>query len=92
MITAADNPLVAGGALGAQKSLRVKVTRPFLLRTERVEVGTVLELPRPLAAELISTNKCERTNDPLPVEKAKAPTPKPDAAPPKAPAEAKKES
>lgn len=60
MITAAD---LTGGA---GKPERVVVTRPFLLRGERQEVGTVLTLPRALAAELRAANKAERAPDPTP--------------------------
>ena len=71
MIAAANNPLAAGGAHGAQKAIRIRVLRAFLLRTDRVEVGTVLEVPAALSAELISANKAQRTNDPIGEPKAK---------------------
>lgn len=70
MMAAANNPLVAGGAQGAQKAIRIRVLRPFLLRTDRVEVGTVLEVPLGLGAELISANKAERATD-APLTEAK---------------------
>jgi hypothetical protein len=88
MMAAANSPLVAGGAHGAQKAIRIRVLRPFLLRTDRVEVGTVLEVPLGLGAELISANKAERATD-APLTEAK-----PAKASAKAPAESstKKES
>lgn len=88
MMAAANNPLVAGGgAPSASKAIRIRVLRAFLLRTDRVEVGTVLEVPRALGAELISANKAERATD-APLTEAK-----PAKAAAKAPADpAKKET
>lgn len=39
--------------------MRITVTRPFLLRAERQEVGTVLDLADALARELVYVGKAE---------------------------------
>ena len=61
MLTAADSALVSGASPDSamSKTTRVKVLRPFLIKTERQEVGKVLEVSRGLAVELASANKVE---------------------------------
>jgi hypothetical protein len=41
------------------KIVRVKVLRPFLLKTQRQEAGAEVDMDSRLAAELVSYNKVE---------------------------------
>ncbi len=60
MLTASGSALVSGASPSAmEKTTQVKVLRPFLIKTERQEVGAVLTVPRILATELASANKVE---------------------------------
>ena len=62
MLSTSNSPLVAGTRPAnamANDTTRVTVLRPFLLKSERQEVGTELELDRRLAAELASYNKVQ---------------------------------
>jgi hypothetical protein len=60
VLTAAGSPLVGGASPGAMnKTARVKVLRPFLLKTQRKEIGAEFELDYRLAVELAAYNKVE---------------------------------
>lgn len=62
MLTTHGSPLVSGlspdnAMANPIKTTRVKVLRPFLLKTKRQEVDAVLELDHRLAVELAGLNK-----------------------------------
>lgn len=59
MLTAAGSSLVTGAAPAAPKTVRVRALRPFLIKGQRVEVGSEIELERRLATEIVTANKAE---------------------------------
>lgn len=85
-MNATGNPL-AGGKPATSATAKVRVLRAFLLRTDRQEVGKVIEISTALATELVGLNKVERVVE---SEKA-APSAPTKAEPTKSPATAKKE-
>lgn len=91
MIAAADNPLVAGGATGGvPRTIHIRVVRPFLMRTTRVEIDAVIEVDRRLGAELITANKAVRVSPPTAGKPAADAAAKAEAATQKSPAAAAK--
>jgi hypothetical protein len=58
VLTAAGSPLVGGAARNADTASG-RVLRPFLIKSERQEIGLVLTLDRRLATELASNGKLE---------------------------------
>lgn len=70
---AQGSPLVQGAAPAAQAQQRVRVLRAFLLGGQRQEVGAVVSVPRPLAAELLFQGRAERAPDDAPPPAAPAP-------------------
>lgn len=60
-LTTEGSPLVGGAAKGkdASGTVKVRVLRAFLLKTEPQKVGAELDLPRLLALELHGLNKVE---------------------------------
>jgi len=62
------------------KTARVKVLRPFLLKTQRKEIGAAFELDYRLAVELAAYNKVEL----LKAEAAEAPAPAAEVKPERA--------
>lgn len=65
MLAASGSPLVAGTrAQPPMKTVQIQVTRAFLIGGKPQAVGTVVEVPAPLAAELVSANKAERVAAP----------------------------
>ena len=74
VLTASGSPLVAGTSASIMKTVTVKVTRAFLMKGVRQEVGTILEVDNVLAGELRSAGKA------IAAEKlAPKPEPKPEA-------------
>lgn len=66
--------LVGGAGRQPMENVFVKVTRAFLHGRVPQPVGSVIELPSALAAELVSMNKAERCAAPAaPQEKEPAP-------------------
>jgi len=62
VLTAAGSALVVGASPSAMdntKRVRVKVLRPFLLKTERQEKDAEIEMDARLAIELVGLNKVE---------------------------------
>jgi hypothetical protein len=65
VLTTSGSPLVSGMspddamATTPIKTTRVKVLRPFLLKTKRQEADAVIEIDHRLAAELSGLNKVE---------------------------------
>jgi hypothetical protein len=67
VLTASGSVLVQGAAAPLpQAAQRVRVLRAFLLGGQRQEVGSVVELPRALAAELLHRRCAERLPDAAP--------------------------
>lgn len=85
MLTAAGSSLVAGGNAQAGKTIQVRALRAFLVKGQRVEVGTVIEIARPVGMELVSSNKAELVAAAAPAAEAPAPAPARAARAPAAP-------
>ena len=63
--------LVKGAAAAAPKVTKVEVTRAFCMQGERFEIGAELELPDPLARQLVSDGKAVQcTEKPATVKSA----------------------
>jgi hypothetical protein len=77
VLTAAGSPMVAGASTPQMKTVHVKVTRAFLMKGERVEIGTVLEVDQVLCGELCSAGKA--TIVPKPEVKPEPPKVEPKA-------------
>jgi hypothetical protein len=57
MTTKPGAALVKGAAPTAPKVVKLEVTRAFCMQGKRIEVGATLEVPGPLASELVTNGK-----------------------------------
>lgn len=71
MLTASGSPLVAGTSASIMKTITVRVTRPFLVKGVRQEVGAILEVDNILAGELKSAGKAVAAEKAEPKQEAK---------------------
>lgn len=78
MLSAMGSPLVAGSAAPSMQTRYIRIERAVYVGGVVQPVGAVLEVPRHVAASLISSNKASATDKPAPVEE---PVAAPDPAP-----------
>jgi hypothetical protein len=86
-LQSAHSPLVAGGTgphamATTPPPVKVRALRAFLIQGKRVEPGTVVELPRLLATDLVTNNKAVLVTEAAKQFSAKPAGPQ-DKAPPK---------
>ncbi len=71
MATPHGAALVKGAASTPAKPVKLEVTRAFCMQGKRLEVGATLEVPGPLAGELITNGKARPyVEKPAPAAKA----------------------
>ena len=67
------SPLVAGSSGGQAGAVSVQVVRAFLVAGERIEPGSVVSLPRSVAAQVIHSGQAVPAPDVAPVVEETAP-------------------
>lgn len=76
MLTSDNTPLVDGDPVQRDLEFRtIRAVRGFLYAGRAVGPGTVLTVPRRLAAELCAVNKAQRVTEPSPEPEAVQPIP-----------------